>query len=747
MAPLQSETQPRRPASDAAAHCRALLHSWASTLSRGGGTPSMPDDAASLANADDFMRAALDSAGQPRDAAALEAALRALVEAMLRDDDRPPTEPRQVTPTPPSAELTAARFPRKWSRAVSCVAKLRTAKAQAATVAASAHPASAQPNLQPCDDFGGDLESEDDDDDVLFSAMLPSAAAHVGEADEVLDTLGGPGLHAMEHGFIGSRDSQLPASPSPHEPCSPQAALVTRRAVVAGDIADASDSDSDAGAGFDGDDGTVGEVNQFVLLELLGRGAQGEVFLAMDTESGELRALKAVERPAEGVRMNAARRRKLEALTSEVAIMQRLRHRNVVRLHEVIDDPAQAKLFLVLQYVEHGPISSVSAEGVASKTVEAGLLAAYAQQLCAGLSYLHRNGVIHRDVKPENILVGANEQVFLADFGVSEAFDEAVANRVVSGTRGTPAFLAPELLQVGLELRRESVHGGALSTLEAQAEAAAAVSHVDGEAVDVWALGMTLYVLLYGKLPWEFTDAQDLFDAIQRRPIELRPQAAVMRSLRSSGASTYDVPTGGGVSIARFSRTTLSIDAWPPQAAWSCEDTSQIDATSPKSDAGMCQLPPILSDVVSPLFAPHRSHGHVPQLHPQGRGSSSPPLRAQQLPVFQVDVGIASDLPTPNGRQLASFADDPALLASTAYGGVCRSARRGGNEHGAKSGVMPSASADEGWRRILHGMLQRDPKRRTKLPELRRQFALLELRMEEAERLVSTKNAASRSLA
>ena len=85
-------------------------------------------------------------------------------------------------------------------------------------------------------------------------------------------------------------------------------------------------------------------------LELLGRGAQGEVFLAMDTESGELRALKAVERPAEGVRLNAARRRKLEALTSEVAIMQRLRHRNVVRLHEVIDDPAQAKLFLVLQY-------------------------------------------------------------------------------------------------------------------------------------------------------------------------------------------------------------------------------------------------------------------------------------------------------------------------------------------------------------------------------------------------------------
>jgi len=143
-------------------------------------------------------------------------------------------------------------------------------------------------------------------------------------------------------------------------------------------------------------------------------------------------------------------------------------------------------MYLVMQYVEHGPLVSLAPDGTTSRTVAPCLLAHYARQLCAGLQYLHKHGVIHRDIKPDNILLGPQDTVYLADFGMADAFDvdadaeaaDGAAAHAVKGTRGTVAFMAPEIV-------------------DATASTAAA-----GEAVDVWALGVTLYALLYGRLPW-----------------------------------------------------------------------------------------------------------------------------------------------------------------------------------------------------------------------------------------------------
>jgi serine/threonine protein kinase len=261
----------------------------------------------------------------------------------------------------------------------------------------------------------------------------------------------------------------------------------------------------------DCDDGTT-ELNQYVLFDKIGSGAQGEVFLASDTTKNELRAVKAVKRPkgasarhstlpaiATVGAVAAARHRQRDQLEREVVVMKKLRHRNVVRLYEVIDDPAQDLMYLVMQYVEHGPVVSLSAEGIASKVIEPKLMVNYARQICTGLEYLHKKGVIHRDIKPDNILLGRDDCVYLADFGTAEMFSEADAQRGVTGTRGTMAFLAPELVNV-------------------QDDTTAALS-VSGEAVDVWALGVTFYAMLYGKLPWEFDGARDLFKQIEKSPI------------------------------------------------------------------------------------------------------------------------------------------------------------------------------------------------------------------------------------
>jgi serine/threonine protein kinase len=264
-------------------------------------------------------------------------------------------------------------------------------------------------------------------------------------------------------------------------------------------------------------DGTS-TINQYVLLQSIGRGAQGEVMLAMDNNTNEFRAIKVVSRPEnaepspenadspEGPsrtvvasvksRLQHARSR-IGQLQREIAAMKRCRHRNIVSLYEVIDDPAVHCLYLVMQYVEHGSLVTMSGNGTPDHVISPYKLAGYARQICAGLQYLHNHGIVHRDIKPDNILLGRDDVVYLSDFGVADVFENFGGAADVSGTRGTTMFFAPELL--------DTENGEA----------------TDGKAVDVWALGLTFYVLLYGQFPWgRVSSYQQCFDCIQSAPID-----------------------------------------------------------------------------------------------------------------------------------------------------------------------------------------------------------------------------------
>jgi serine/threonine protein kinase len=344
----------------------------------------------------------------------------------------------------------------------------------------------------------------------------------------------------------------------------------------------------------DFDDGSI-ELNQYVLFEKIGQGAQGEVFLASDTETKELRAIKAVRRPrgAKGPAspststavgaVAAARQRQRDQLEREVLAMKKLRHRNVVRLYEVIDDPELDRMYLVMQYVEHGPVVTLTPQGMASRTIEPKLMVSYARQICAGLEYLHKKGVIHRDIKPDNILLGRDDCVYLADFGTAEVFGEADAQRGVTGTRGTMAFLAPELLV--------SLDDGSKDLLEWSANEGPAAAgggdspvkalKVSGEAVDVWALGVTFYVMLYGKLPWEFDDARQLFKHIESSPIAFSDLVASPSSVASNvdfSVNTARNNMSGTASPRPFQsvRQDVELAAFVPNTA----DASNLDLDS-----------------------------------------------------------------------------------------------------------------------------------------------------------------------
>ena len=483
-------------------------------------------------------------------------------------------------------------------------------------------------------------------------------------------------------------DDACDAEEAPAADAPSRAVRVTRQATTSGAGGDGSrsDTDSDASFGASGDiGGVIGELNQFVLLDRLGRGSQGEVFLALDNEVGVLRAIKAVNRPVPGVRVSEAWRRKLDDLAREISIMRKLRHRNIVALHEIIDDERRDKMYLVLQCVEGGAIAKMSDDGRSDTTIDPKQLVNYASQMTEGLRYLHRHGVIHRDIKPENILKGNNDDVYLADFGVSEAFDSAStpAERRIRGTRGTPAFLAPELLK--LRICDSGDDDGAAT--------AHAAGDVNGEAVDVWALGITLYALLYGRIPWEFSNARDLFEAIQQRPIELRPAAAASRSMTSFSVQ--------GASVVVSAST-----APPPMSV--------------ERKGSLVEPMPLAAVAAGTL---HQSAQHMPPLafaefnadadsDPQSDDDDTGIDGRARPPAALLHSAGGGDLPRPG-----QFLSSPQWHASmSSIGGP----------------FAVTSYLDEAWRQLLHSMLQRDPRRRATVAQVLNDLRRMSKRADEA---------------
>lgn len=188
----------------------------------------------------------------------------------------------------------------------------------------------------------------------------------------------------------------------------------------------------------------------------------------------------------------------LALIRAEVAIMKKVDHPNICRIHEVIDVATSDTLLVVLELCQGGPITHISREKPAEPIPEARARSIFAQ-LVLGLAYLHENDIVHRDIKPDNCLFMADfETVKLVDFGVSEQFT-AKDDDTVFKSAGSPAFMAPELCAV----EQKQLHGFAC---------------------DIWSMGVTLYALVCGRLPFAHSDnLLDLFASIINDPVDLPP--------------------------------------------------------------------------------------------------------------------------------------------------------------------------------------------------------------------------------
>ena len=212
--------------------------------------------------------------------------------------------------------------------------------------------------------------------------------------------------------------------------------------------------------------------DRYKLDRRLGVGGMATVQLAFDTRLERNVAVKLLaEHLAEDASFVSRFRR--EALAAA-----RLVHPNIVQVFDFGLDQATARNFIVMEFVDgescaeilrdHGPLGTRDAVNVLS-------------QACRGLDYAHRNGVVHRDVKPGNLLRSRDNAVKLADFGIAKAAEHSDITKAGS-VLGTAAYLSPE---------------------QARGEQA-------GPASDLYALGVVSYQLLAGRLPYEAASLTDL---------------------------------------------------------------------------------------------------------------------------------------------------------------------------------------------------------------------------------------------
>ena len=333
--------------------------------------------------------------------------------------------------------------------------------------------------------------------------------------------------------------------------------------------------------------------------EELGQGGMGVVVSGQHRQLGRRVAIKQL--PEAFAADQAVRRR----FTAEAQVLASLDHPHVVPVYNFVE--REGVCLLVMELLPGGTLRSrVAADGCTAPYAVAVSLACL-----SGLSAAHRRGILHRDVKPENMLFAASGVLKVTDFGIAKVIGGpgTVLTRV-GNVVGTPAYIAPE-----------QVRGGKLST-----------------ATDVYALATMLYELLAGVLPFsiesEGEDLALLFKHAYEKPVPLRdvapgvpdPVAAVvMRGLATEPADRFGTAEAFGGALAE-----AGTQAWGP--GWLvAEQVPIMDTGSMIGTAGHLSGPRPAA-AAGPTLAPHRAGPLARRAGPLARRAGPLARRGEALP-------------------------------------------------------------------------------------------------------------------
>ena len=224
----------------------------------------------------------------------------------------------------------------------------------------------------------------------------------------------------------------------------------------------------------------------------IGKGCFGSVYRAKQVISNLPVALKVIAKKS----INSAKA--LKRIEQEIAILKKMKNQKfVTQLLEVFED--DQNIFLVFEYENGGDLVSYFKK---NPLLGEKRLKPFFKKLVEGLKGIHKVGVIHRDIKMDNILLRGNIEPVIADFGISSIFDKG---KLIKDTGGTPAYLAPEVI----------LAKGNVSFCS-----------------DVWSLGVLLYVLTFGFVPFQGEDIQCLYRNIIRGEFDFPEFSYISKELR-----------------------------------------------------------------------------------------------------------------------------------------------------------------------------------------------------------------------
>lgn len=222
-------------------------------------------------------------------------------------------------------------------------------------------------------------------------------------------------------------------------------------------------------------------IGKFLMGDALGEGSYGKVKEMLDSENLRRCAVKIMKR------------RKLRRIPNgeqnvqrEIQLLRRLHHPNIIKLYDVIYDDNKQKMYMIMEYCV-GELQEML-DKVEQHKFPIWQAHGYFCQLLDGLEYLHCQGIVHKDIKPGNLLLATDGTLKISDFGVAERLGPFAKDDTCRTSQGSPAFQPPEIAN-GLET-------------------------FSGFKVDIWAAGVTLYNITSGKYPFEGENIYKLFENI-----------------------------------------------------------------------------------------------------------------------------------------------------------------------------------------------------------------------------------------
>ncbi|XP_058793447.1 serine/arginine repetitive matrix protein 2 isoform X2 [Phymastichus coffea] len=212
---------------------------------------------------------------------------------------------------------------------------------------------------------------------------------------------------------------------------------------------------------------------RFDIIKKLGQGTYGKVQLGINKETGQEVAIKTIKKCKIETEADLIRIRR------EIQIMSSVQHPNIIHIYEVFEN--REKMVLVMEYAAGGELYDYLSERKVLTEEEARRIF---RQIATAVFYCHKHKICHRDLKLENILLDQNRNAKIADFGLSNVFDE---RRLLSTFCGSPLYASPEIVKG---------------------------TPYHGPEVDCWSLGVLLYTLVYGAMPFDGSNFKRLVKQI-----------------------------------------------------------------------------------------------------------------------------------------------------------------------------------------------------------------------------------------